>query len=184
MGMFSKPERKTLAEAFPPGVPFRLVRAWMVGITRTETGDRMLAKIEAEPVEGGPALEFGVWGSLCDQVRRIEPGELPAIVTLDNTTGLWLFSPHGPLPQVVADPETGQKAEQAMHATPEAHLDLEGGVTEPPAALPPQAAPRGTDIDDSHSEAPAALPPAAAPKGTDLDESQVFDPRGDLPPAA
>lgn len=175
MSLFDQPESKNLAEVFPPGTPFRLVNAFISGQVRSPgTGAvRTLAKVVVSPVEAPQSeAEYGVWGSLCDQVRQIEPGELPAIVTLDNSTGLWLFAPHGPSPVIA------EGVEQPMSAVPEAHLDLENAESDSPTPVPPPAQPMGTEIDESHSETPAQLPPPATPRGTEIDESQVFQPGG------
>lgn len=180
MSLFDKPDTRNLAEVFPPGTPFRLVSAWIEGQARTSTGAvRTLAKVLVSAVEHPDhEIEYGVWGSLCEQVRNIEPGELPAIVTLNNDTGLWLFAPHGKAPEQVQQPD-GETVEQPRTAVPEAHLDLEGGETDAPTPVPPAASPVGTEIDDSHAQAPPELPPAAAPRGTELDESQTFEPGPD-----
>jgi hypothetical protein len=183
MALFDKAENRNLAEVFPPGVPFRLADAWIEGQAKAATGAiRTLAKVVVSAVEAPDAeSEFGVWGSLAEQVRHIEPGELPAIVTLDVSSGLWRFTPHGPAPQVTEDPESGEPTEQPMSAVPEAHLDLEGAETDSPTPVPPAARPVGTPIDDSHSEPAPALPPQAAPRGTEIDEAQTFQPGGEPP---
>jgi hypothetical protein len=183
MGLFDKAEQRNLAEVFPPGVPFRLANAWIEGQAKSGTGAiRTLAKVVVSAVQAPDAeSEYGVWGSLAEQVRHIEPGELPAIVTLDVSTGLWRFAPHGPAPQVSEDPETGAPVERPMSAVPEAHLDLERGESDSPTPVPPAAQPVGTEIDDSHSEPAPALPAEVAPRGTDIDEAQTFQPGGQPP---
>lgn len=198
MGIFDKPTSRTLAEIFPPGTPFRLINAWISGQVRSPaTGAvRTLAKIEVSPVTDPDNIgEFGVWGSLCDQIRKIEPGELPLIVTLDNSTGLWLFTPHGepqtvpveadvsesalPVAEPVTNSESNEEKPRTINAVPEAHLDLDGGDSDNPTPVPPAGIPVGTGIDEGSAEPPPQLPPAARPVGTGIDESQVFDPTGD-----
>jgi hypothetical protein len=174
MSLFDQPEQRNLADVFPPGTPFRLVEAFIAGQAKTSTGSvRTLGKVVVSAVES-PEVEgeYGVWGSLCEQIRKIEPGELPLIVTLDNTTGLWVFVPHGSTPVQEGEPEP----EQEVVAVPEAHLDLDAGESDNPTPVPPPATPVGTHIDDSHTEAPPELPNEAPPRGTGLDESQVFQP--------
>lgn len=185
MSLFDKPEKRNLAEVFPPGTPFRLVEAWIEG--QVETGSmghkRTLAKVVVSPVED-PAneSEYGVWGSLAQQIRKLEAGELPLIVTLANSSGEWLFAPHGPVgAHEITNVEGDVEEEVPRLAVPEAHLDLEAGESDAPNLVPPAAAPVGTPIDDSHSMKPPELPPAAKPRGTDLDEDQAFTPQADTP---
>jgi hypothetical protein len=179
MSLFDTPEKRNLAQVFPPGTPFRLVEGWIEGQVQTPgTGAvRTLAKVVVSPVtEPANEAEFGVWGSLCEQVRKIEPGELPAIVTLDNSTGVWLFAAHAKPPETV-DNGNGETVEQPRTAVPEAHLDLSSPDADPPAPVPPAARPVGTDLDESQTSSAPALPPPAPPRGTEIDESQTFDPK-------
>jgi hypothetical protein len=203
MSIFDTPSSRpaSLNQAYPPGTPFRLWEAWIVGQTPSPTTGtvRTLAKVVAGPVHSDvQEAEYGVWGSLADQIRQLEPGELPAIVTLDNSDGLWHFRPHGPpeglqaVPEAHLDPDPAPADEGASEppqaprkappmpsppsAPPAAPLDL--GTAEPAPPLPETVAPTGTPIDDQQAEPPPQLPPGAGPKGTDLDESQVFNPGG------
>lgn len=185
MALFDKPEKRNLAEVFPPGVPFRLVYAWIQGLVQSPMGDkRTLAKVVVSPVEDPDnQMEFGVWGSLAEQVRNIEAGELPTIVTLDNSTGLWRFAPHatmrgeGTIDQIDENGDTVTDT-VPLYAIPEAHLDLDGGESDNPTPIPPAAAPAGSGIDESHAMKPPEIPPAVPAKPRPIDENQVFDPRG------
>lgn len=182
MGLFDSPEDKNLGEVFPPGTPFRLAQAWIQGVTESPMGGmRTLAKIVVSPVEDPEnEREFGVWGSLAEQIRQIETGELPLIVTLDNSLGMWCFAPHGQRGTTVAeDPIEGEAIEVPLTAVPEAHLDLHGGESDNPTPVPPAAAPAGSGIDLASADKPIPLPPAAVPRERPIDEAQAFTPNGD-----
>lgn len=185
MALFDQNESKNLAEIFPPGVPFRLVQAWIQGVSEAPMGGvRTLGKVVVSEVENAEVeLEFGVWGSLAEQIRRIEAGELPVIVTLDNSAGFWQFAPHGQRGQGTVEhiDHEGAVIEEdvPLTAIPEAHLDLDNGESDAPTPVPPLAAPAGTPIDDSHAMKAPPLPPAAVPKARPIDDAQVFDPRGE-----
>lgn len=183
MGLFGSAPKRSLAEIFPAGTPFWLVNGWIEGqVQSPATGAvRTLAKVEVSPVEDEENIGvFGVWGSLAEQIARIEPGELPLIVTLDNSTGLWRFLPHGEpqAPPPVGEPAENPEKPRSLNAVPEAHLDLEGGEADGPTPIPPAAAPVGTQIDPEAAEPPPPLPPAARPVGTPLDDDQTFLPGG------
>lgn len=186
MGLFDKPETRNLAEVFPPGTPFRLDEAWIQGVAQSPMGGvRTLARVVVSPVEQvDNQREFGVWGSLADQVRKIEPGELPLIVTLDNSTGLWLFTPPATLRgegTIASINDDGEVVEQVVprYAVPDAHLDLDGGESDAPTPVPPAAAPAGSTIDESSAMKPPEIPPAAPLRERPIDEAQVFNPTGD-----
>lgn len=185
MALFGSSESKNLAEVFPPGTPFRLVQAWIQGVTESPMGGvRTLGRVVVSPVEQAEnELEFGVWGSLAEQIRRIEAGELPVIVTLDNATGYWQFAPHGQRGNGTVEhiDHEGVVVEEdvPLTAIPEAHLDLDGGESDNPTPVPPMAAPAGTPIDDSHAMKAPPLPTAMPAKPRPIDDAQVFDPRGE-----
>jgi hypothetical protein len=180
MGLFGAKQGKeqaNLAEVFPPGTPFRLLEAVDQGVVSGGFGERRLVLVNVSPVtEPERVMQFGVWASLADQALQAEPGELPAIVTLSNSSGLWQFAPHGPEPIQVEDPETGEVSEQPMRVNAAAHLDLEGGATDSPlgpvsdhSAPPPPEVPEG-----GHKPPVPVDPPSVHP--TPIDESQVFQP--------
>lgn len=185
MALFGDNESKNLAEIFPPGTPFRLTQAWIQGVAESPMGGvRTLGKVVVSEVENPEVeLEFGVWGSLAEQIRRIEAGELPVIVTLDNSAGFWQFAPHGQrgMGTVETIDHEGEVVEEdvPLTAIPEAHLDLDGGESDNPTPVPPMAAPAGTLIDDSHAMKAPPLPTAAPAKPRPIDEAQTFDPRGE-----
>lgn len=185
MALFQDNESKNLAEIFPPGVPFRLTQAWIQGVTESPMGGvRSLGKVVVSAVEQPEVeLEFGVWGSLAEQIRRIEAGELPQIVTLDNGAGYWQFAPHGQRGQgtvEVIDHEGAVIEEDVpLTAIPEAHLDLDGGESDNPTPVPPLATPVGTPLDEGHAMKAPPIPPPATPKARPIDDAQVFDPRGE-----
>lgn len=189
MALFGENQSRNLAEVFPPGTPFRLAQAWIQGVAPSPMGgNRTLGKVVVSPVEQPEdELEFGVWGSLAEQIRRIEAGELPVIVTLDNRTGNWQFAPHGQRGEGTIETidHEGVVTEETVPLTaiPEAHLDLDGGESDNPTPVPPMAAPMGTGIDESQVVKGPAIPPPTIAKARPIDEAQVFNPNGTAPPA-
>lgn len=176
MGMLTpEPQRSAnLAEVFPPGVPFRLTAAADKGIAPSQTGERRLFTVTVSPVENAEQLmEFGVWGSLAEQLTQLEAGELPAIVTLREVNSVWVFAPHGPEPVTVETPDGPKEVPQTVaveaHMVPDAPTDSAlGAVAERPAPPAPPV-PEG-------GHAQPVAPPIAKPAGTELDEAQTFQP--------
>jgi hypothetical protein len=138
-------------------------------------GPQLMAVVWATPVtepEAAP-LQFGVWGSLAEQLGQVEDGELPAIVTLSAISGQWRFEPHGPPPAV--DPETGVETPQRVE--PLAHLDLEGGIADSTlGAVSEKAAPQAPPVDDSGGVINPVSQKAPTVKPSGIDESQTFQP--------
>lgn len=178
MGLFGAAQgnggdKKNLAEVFPPGTPFRMVE--LIGLVMS--GERLLGKIRVSPVEEpGHLLDFGVWGSLSHQLTQLEAGELPAIVTLSDASGEWQFSPHGPEPIVVENPETGVEEEVPQRVNVEAHM-VPDAATDSPMGFVSDTIRGGAppEIPEGGHRPPVSQePPKVHP--TPIDESQVFQP--------
>jgi hypothetical protein len=98
MGISDAPQTLNLVDVYPEGTPFRVIKAWVEGLVKTQYGDRMMAKVlvEAAPDDqgerAGSPQEFSVWGSLCEQVQQQDEDELPALLTLKKDGKRWLFS--------------------------------------------------------------------------------------------
>lgn len=177
MGLFGAagnnlPQNRSLAEVFPPGTPFRMNELLALGMA----DERLLGRIRVSPVtEPENLLDFGVWGSLSQQLTQLETGELPAIVTLSNASGEWQFAPHGPEPVTVENPETGrpeevpQRVNVEAHMVPDAATDSPMGFVSDRVVSPPPPVPDG-----GHKQPVSVEPPSVHP--TDIDESQVFNP--------
>lgn len=168
---------KNLADVFPPGTPFRMVGAELQGLTGEPGAQKLLATIRVSPVEHHEHLmDFGVWGSLADQITQLEAGELPAIVTLTDQSGVWAFAPHGPQGTVeIAQPdgsvdEVPRRVDVQAHMVPDAATDstLPSFTTERPAPPEPEV-PEG-----GHKTPVSVEPPSVKP--TEIDDSQTFDP--------
>lgn len=179
MGLFGAGQGKTdttdtrnLAEVFPPGVPFRLVELLGLGMS----DERLLGKIKVTPVtEPETVLEFGVWGSLSQQLTQLEAGELPAIVTLSNVTGEWLFSPHGPEPVTVVNEETGATEEVPQRVNVEAHMVPDAATDSALGFVSDRQVSAVPEVPDGGHKPPVPVePPSVHP--TDIDESQTFQP--------
>lgn len=179
MGLFkaNQPETKTLSEVFPPGTPFRLLGGQILGSAESTFGPQLAAKIWATPVTEPetPPLEFGVWGSLAEQLTAVEDGELPAIVTLSNASGVWTFSPHGPEPIEVEQPD-GTTVSQPQRVDVTKHLDLDGGASDSAlGAVSDRSAPPAPPVEEGgHGNPVPQEPPKVKP--TPIDDSQTFQP--------
>jgi hypothetical protein len=180
MGLFNRSagqatDQRTLSEVFPPGTPFRLLGGEMKGTGQGTLGPQLMAAIWVTPVTEpeAPPLQFGVWGSLAEQLGQVEDGELPAIVTLSNQSGVWRFEPHGPAP--IVDPETGESHPQRVD--PLAHLDLDSGATDSPlGAVSEKAAPPAPPVGDAGGVINPVSQKAPTVKPTAIDDSQTFQP--------
>lgn len=181
MSMFSRKPKtpKNLAEVFPPGTPFRMLSAEQRGMVNSpQTGERRAATINVSAVESPDVvLSFGVWGSLADQLTELEAGELPAIVTLTDESGMWQFAPHGPQGTTTIEQPDGEAEEVPLRVSPEAHMDFSqvtepphvaGGVERPASPTPP------VDPAGGHSPPVSVDPPSVRP--TPIDDSQTFQP--------
>lgn len=178
MGMLSsdQPQSRNLAEVFPPGTPFRLVAAQDGGMVPSQLGERRVFKIAVSAVEDAQAVvEFGVWGTLADQLTTLEAGELPAIVTLTEDSGVWQFAPHGPAP-INAEQPDGTVVEVPQRVAVEAHM-VPDAPAEPPPPVPDRAPPAVPPVPDGGHRAPVPVEPPSV-KPTPIDEGQTFQPGG------
>jgi hypothetical protein len=182
MGMFKseEPQSRNLAEVFPPGTPFRLLAALNQGMHQTSLGERLLFLVQVSAIENAEAVaEFGVWGSLAEQLTQLEAGELPTIVTLQDVDGVWRFAPHGPAPTVVQTPDGPVEQPQTVaveaHIVPDAPTDSAmGAVQERLPPTPPPVDPAGGDRNPVPQEPPSVKP-------TPIDEGQTWQPGGGQP---
>lgn len=169
-------EPKNLADVFPPGTPFRLLAAKQKGLAGEPGAQKRLAAILVSAVtEPDAGLNFGVWGSLADQLTELEAGELPAIVTLTDASGVWQFAPHGPVGTVTIEHEGGteevpRRVDVQPHMVPDAEVDsaLPSVASEREAPAPPEV-PEG-----GHKPPVSTEPPSVKP--TPIDDSQTFQP--------
>jgi hypothetical protein len=168
-------EVKNLAEVFPPGTPFRLLAAEQKGLAGEPGAQKRLATIIVSPVEAADnEMEFGVWGSLAEQLTQLEAGELPAIVTLSSDSGVWQFAPHGPQGTTTVEHEGGseevpQRVNVEAHMVDDAPTDRALGAVQERPAPPPPDVPEG-----GHKPPVSTEPPSVKP--TPIDDSQTFQP--------
>lgn len=184
MGLFGAStqagEQKNLADHFPPGTPFRLLEASQEGMSGPPGAEKRLASIVVSAVtDAGTELTFGVWGSLADQLTELEAGELPAIVTLTDSTGVWLFAPHGPQGTTTIEQPDGTIDEVPQRVNVEAHMVADAATDSTlPSLATEKAAPKPPEVPEGGHRAPVSVEPPSV-KPTPIDESQVFQPNGE-----
>lgn len=164
---------KNLAEVFPPGTPFRLVR--LESLSKTPQG-QLAAVIVTSPVDAHEREEqFGVWGSLSLQLTQLEAGELPAIVTLSDDAGAWQFVPHGPQGTTQIVQPGGVVEDVPQRVNVEAHM-VADAVSEPPLGpVSDRPAPPAPEVPEGGHRQPVPTEPPSV-KPTAIDESQTFQP--------
>lgn len=83
MSLFDPPTQDKLSDHFPEGTPFWLLGAKYEGVQPTSFGDSPQAAIVVCPpnVEQD-AKQYRVWGTLAEQVHAMEPGDIPAEVSI------------------------------------------------------------------------------------------------------
>jgi hypothetical protein len=170
-------QARNLADHFPPGTPFRLLEAAQKGLTGEPGAEKRLATITVSAVEAAQLeMQFGVWGSLADQLTQLEAGELPAIVTLTDAAGVWQFAPHGPVGTVeIAQPD-GSSEEVPRRVNVEPHMVPDAPTDSPlPSLASEKAAPSAPDVPDGGHRPPVSTdPPSVRP--TPIDDAQTFQP--------
>jgi hypothetical protein len=154
-----------------------MLAAEQKGLTGEPGAEKRLATIVVSAV-GAPETEmqFGVWGSLADQLTELEAGELPAIVTLNDQSGVWLFAPHGPQGTTeIAQPD-GTIEEVPQRVNVEAHMVPDAATDSPlPSLASEKAAPGAPEVPEGGHRPPVSTdPPSVRP--TAIDESQTFQP--------
>lgn len=81
MSLYDPPKQERLSDTFPLGTLFWLLGGKYEGIQPTTFGDSEQATIVAAPVgEPTAAKQYRVWGTLAEQVREMEEGDIPAEV--------------------------------------------------------------------------------------------------------
>lgn len=177
-GSQAQTEQKNLAEVFPPGTPFRMLNAEQKGMAGPPGAERRLATITVNPVEDADLaqlMEFGVWGSLADQLTQLEAGELPAIVTLSAETGTWQFAPHGPSGTREIEHADGSTEEVPQRVNVEAHMSEDAPTDSPLGAVAERPAPPAPAVPEGGHRQPVSTEPPSV-KPTPIDDSQIFQP--------
>lgn len=177
MGMLGadQEQSRNLAEVFPPGTPFRLVAAFNRGLVNTGLGERLLFTIHVSEVEVPEQVyEYGVWGTLAEQLTQLEAGELPAIVNLIETDGVWQFAPHGPPPINAKQPD-GTVVEVPQRVAVEAHMVPDAPADSPLGAVQERQPPTPPPVPEGGHRPPVPVEPPSV-KPTPIDEAQTFQP--------
>ncbi|HEX3561832.1 MAG TPA: hypothetical protein VHU24_03250 [Solirubrobacterales bacterium] len=156
MSLTDAPKQVNITDIYPEGTPFVVTQAWVEGVVKTQYGDRTVAKVMVEPIGGqvGQAVEYAVWGSLCEQVRAVDPAELPLTVTIVKDGKRHLFKD--------VDPATLQAYQQAAQAPAPPSADE--------AAL--GVAPQAQDVGAVPPAAPS-IPPTAPGAAINGDTAQA-----------
>lgn len=176
-GAKEKNEARNLADVFPPGTPFRMLEAEQKGMAGEPGAQKRLAVITVSAVEDAATeMQFGVWGSLADQLTQLEAGELPAIVTLSDAAGVWMFVPHGPQGTTTVAQPDGTVEEVPQRVNVEAHMVPDAATDSPlPSLASEKAAPVPPEVPEGGHKPPVSVePPSVRP--TAIDESQTFQP--------
>lgn len=93
MSLYDKPKQTNLQDDYPEGKQFILRTAWVQGVVTTQYGDRTLAKVIVGPVDNPThCKEYGVFGSLAEQVESMEPSDIPTVGQVTKDGNRWLFS--------------------------------------------------------------------------------------------
>ena len=93
MGLFDPPNDKKLMEVFPIGTAFMLHDAEYEGFVDTSFGSRCAASVTAGPADQSEKPEkYRVFGTLAEQVRSMETGDLPQMVKVakQGNRNLWV----------------------------------------------------------------------------------------------
>ena len=109
MSLFDKPNDKKLSDVYPPGTAFILYSGEYEGITDTSFGSKPAASVEIGPSDrSGTPERFRVFGTLAEQVRNIEAGDLPQLVKIakDGQRNIWVPMTVGEV-AVSGDAESG-----------------------------------------------------------------------------
>lgn len=140
MGLTDAPQQLNLTDVYPEGQPFLIRNAWVEGVVKTQFGDRTMAKIIAEPAEGGQGQEFAVWGSLCEQVQQIDEGDVPGVYKVVKDGKRWLFNAveGAPVPEQTTPPQSVDEAELGVQPQPgDPAPTAAGGGEAPQEPIPP-----------------------------------------------
>ena len=92
MGMFDKPPK--LAEDYPPdsGKSFTITEGTFVGYDESFGSPNAMATIVVTDSSGGGG-PYKIYGKLAEQIARMEPGDLPAEVTIEKYDRANVFVP-------------------------------------------------------------------------------------------
>ena len=93
MGLFDPPSTDNFAEVYPEGTPLMLYKAEYEGMLDTSFGRRAAASVLVGAADrSGETTEFRVFGALAEAVKRMEPTDLPALVTVrkDGNAKRWI----------------------------------------------------------------------------------------------
>ena len=83
MSLFDAPNEKQLQEEYPPGTPFMLYSVEYEGQRNTAYGMSHCATVSVGAADRtDEPREFRVFGRLAEQTRKVEPRELPALVSI------------------------------------------------------------------------------------------------------
>jgi len=81
MSLFDPPNDRKLSEAYSTGTPFILYEAEYEGVRDTAFGASAQASVLAGPADRtGTPERYRVWGTLAEQVKGMDDGDLPALV--------------------------------------------------------------------------------------------------------
>lgn len=99
MGMFDKPPK--LADDYPPnsGESFTITEGTFIGYDESYGNPNAVAQITVTDSKGGGG-PYKIYGKLAEQIARMEPGELPAEVTIEKFDRANVFVPVKPLGEV------------------------------------------------------------------------------------
>jgi len=85
MSIFDPPNTQKLSEIFPPGTYMMMYEASWEGTRDTSFGPSAQASVKVGPADRtGTPKWFRVFGNLAEQVLHMEPGDLPALVTVEQ----------------------------------------------------------------------------------------------------
>lgn len=81
MSLYDPPNEDKLSDTFPEGMPFMLYSAEYEGMQKTSFGDSHQATVSAGPADRtGDPKQYRVFGRLAEQVKQLEPDDVPALV--------------------------------------------------------------------------------------------------------
>jgi hypothetical protein len=85
MSLFDKPNEDKLSNDYPLGTPFMLYSAEYEGVRNTSFGPSAQATVTVGAVDRtGDTKDYRVFGSLAEQIKNMESGDLPAIVAVER----------------------------------------------------------------------------------------------------
>lgn len=94
MSLFDPPNEEKLSDVYPEGTPFMLYSAEHEGIRSTTYGDSHQATVSVGDADRkGDPKQYRVFGRLAEQVKQLEAGELPALVTIAKEGRAFVWKP-------------------------------------------------------------------------------------------